>query len=366
MSASNESALSADNDEREDDYADAAFEAADNGGDAADVDAAGAAAIENASALASVQSTGDVASAENGIVHMQARARGMLARKHDVKELAQASTVTKAEAKAERQRALGKDVDGQCGPSETAAAASDPAHAVDDASAICDQELVADAAVEAAGNGGDAADVDAAGAAATENSSVPPNAYSSGHDTVAGPVIQSPLSISRAPRPLSPPPLAESVLPSAIVAAESTACGDDLSQPLLSARSLRESISSVIKESAAADARAVAFNDGSHSNDEDDSFDATKLALSLFSSADVMPHRPDAHAAKGGHKRSPRFDLVPHFALLPFFFHRNSYLRGTGCRKVSSFEVKRPPPALSFVFVSTSCRPFSACAHSHS
>ena len=50
----------------------------------------------------------DVSSAENGVVRMQAQARGMLARKHDVKELAQASTVTKAEAKAERQRALGK------------------------------------------------------------------------------------------------------------------------------------------------------------------------------------------------------------------------------------------------------------------
>jgi hypothetical protein len=46
--------------------------------------------------------------ATHGIVKMQARARGMLTRKHDAEELAQLSTVTKAEARAERRAALGR------------------------------------------------------------------------------------------------------------------------------------------------------------------------------------------------------------------------------------------------------------------
>jgi hypothetical protein len=78
----------------------------------------------------------DVSSAENGVVRMQAQARGMLARKHDVKELAQASTVTKAEAKAERQRALGKAgaSDDAASPAvypQTSSAATAPADAPD-------------------------------------------------------------------------------------------------------------------------------------------------------------------------------------------------------------------------------------------
>ena len=53
----------------------------------------------------------DADAATNGIVKMQARARGMLTRKHDVQDLAQASSVTKAEARAERRAALGKPLD---------------------------------------------------------------------------------------------------------------------------------------------------------------------------------------------------------------------------------------------------------------
>jgi hypothetical protein len=54
----------------------------------------------------------DLDAATNGIVKMQARARGMLTRKHDLEELAQQSTVTKAEARAERRAALGKPLGG--------------------------------------------------------------------------------------------------------------------------------------------------------------------------------------------------------------------------------------------------------------
>ncbi len=53
----------------------------------------------------------DADAATNGIVKMQARARGMLTRKHDLQDLAQASSVTKAEARAERRAALGKPLD---------------------------------------------------------------------------------------------------------------------------------------------------------------------------------------------------------------------------------------------------------------
>jgi hypothetical protein len=54
----------------------------------------------------------DMDAATHGIVKMQARARGMLTRKHDLEELALQSTVTKAEARAERRAALGKSLDG--------------------------------------------------------------------------------------------------------------------------------------------------------------------------------------------------------------------------------------------------------------
>jgi hypothetical protein len=57
-----------------------------------------------------------------GIVKMQARARGMLTRKHDAQELAQLSTVTKAEARAERRAALGKPASGDAREGQQAAA----------------------------------------------------------------------------------------------------------------------------------------------------------------------------------------------------------------------------------------------------
>ena len=84
---------------------------------------------------------------------MQARARGMLARKHDAKELAAASTVTKAEAKAERQRALGKVADEHSDSTIMAAGARDCEAAVGDLSETYEEDVVDDALETASGSG---------------------------------------------------------------------------------------------------------------------------------------------------------------------------------------------------------------------
>jgi hypothetical protein len=70
----------------------------------------------------------NVDAATHGIVKMQARARGMLTRKHDAEELAQMSTATKAEARAERRAALGKPLDADADGGKHAAAGGDDAN----------------------------------------------------------------------------------------------------------------------------------------------------------------------------------------------------------------------------------------------
>jgi hypothetical protein len=172
----------------------------------------------------------------------------MLARKHDVKALAESSTVTKAEAKAERQRAI-KSVN-------------------------IPKSVFASPAL-------------------SSSSSVSARKTSSSNQTASSP--------SRAPKPLLPPPLAVSVSPSA---ADSASVRHNDAQPLLSARLLRHSIDDVMSASAAADSLALA------DNDELDSADPAKLASALFSGVDVVPQRPQALPTKGGHGRSPRFDIV--------------------------------------------------------
>jgi hypothetical protein len=228
----------------EEDVVDDALEAASgSGATAAAADDAGTVAADVSGDA--VRAAVDSSCAESGIVQMQARARGMLARKHDAKELAAASTVTKAEAKAERQRALGKD--------------SDINVVVLESSFIC-------------------------GSVVKDASS----------------------SSSRAPRPLIPPPIASSVFPS--VPIDSAAIDND-HDGLPSARSLRHSIDEVMRASAEAD--ALAEHTGSSSpGAEENSLDASQLALAVFSAAEVVPHRPNAQAVPGAHKRSPRFDLV--------------------------------------------------------
>ena len=244
----------------------------------------------------------DVASATNGIVHMQARARGMLARKQDVKALAEASTVTKAEAKAERQR-----------------------------------ELV------------------------SVSSSVHSKLSASSPSASSGPGIRSTpansVLPSRAPRPLLPPPMSSPAFAAAAAAAGS--CSQDDSEPLASARSLRQSIDGVMQASAAADALA-----SSNDNGEDDANDPAKLASALFAGMDGVPQRPNASVAKGGQKRSPRFDIVS--AVFFSCLLASLTYAVSGGRQISSFTIKPAPSSFTCLLFPTCFRASNSCRHTHS